>query len=55
MWIVIVVVHIDLIKLNEIRIKTDFSKNIDAPGSKKRAYMDLGLRTWNDIEIKNFT
>ena len=24
LWIVIVVVHIDLIKLNEIRIKTDF-------------------------------
>ena len=34
-----------LLKVNRDRY------NIDAPGSKKRAYMDLDFRTLNGIEI----
>ena len=40
--------------MSNIKVNRD-RYNIDAPGCKKKAYMDLGLRTWNDIEIKNFT
>ena len=50
-------IHFHFFVLPKVRTFWKDHKNLkqSSPGYKKKAYMDLGLRTWNDIEIKNFT